>query len=153
MKRAISVVFLWLLAAGPRGFAQSCQIDAVSPVATKTTPGSTVSVWGAGFTPDTWVYFDGMVARETTFSNSAAVGGTAYLNGASGSTTIQVQLMQAWTPFAYDPGINNGTWALDDPITGEALNAGQVRVFYTGSICGATGGTQGNGGQGTLTLQ
>jgi len=87
------------------------------------------------------------------FSNSAAVGGTAYLNGASGTTTIQMQLMQAWTPFAYDPGFNNGTWALDDPITGEALNAGQVRVFYTGSICGATGGTQGNGGQGTLTLQ
>lgn len=82
-----------------------------------------------------------------TFSNSAAVGGTAYLNGASGTTTIEMQLMEAWTPFPYDPGFNNGTWSLGDPITGTALNAGQARVLYTGSICGA------NGGQGTLTLQ
>ena len=92
-------------------------------------------------------------SQTFTFSNSAAVGGTAYLNGASGTTTIEMQLMQAWTPFAYDPGLNNSTWALDDPITGAALTAGQVRVFYTGSICGANGGVLGNGGQGTLTVQ
>ncbi|MHB8755649.1 MAG: hypothetical protein ACYC92_11935 [Candidatus Acidiferrales bacterium] len=88
-----------------------------------------------------------------TFSSSAAVGGTAYLNGASGTTTIEMQLMEAWTPFDYDPGANTSTFALDDPITGEALNSGQLRVFYTGSICGANGGLLGNGGQGTLTLQ
>lgn len=92
-------------------------------------------------------------SQTVTFTNSAAVGGTAYLNGANNTTAVKMQLMQAWTPFEYDPGLKPDTFGLDDPITGSTLNLGQVRVFYSGSICGANGGVLGDGGQGTLTLQ
>jgi len=92
-------------------------------------------------------------SQTVTFSNSAAVGGTAYLNGANSTTGVAMQLMQAWTPFYFDPGFNTSTFALDDPITGLDMKSGQIRVCYTGSICGANGGVLGDGGTGTLTLQ
>jgi hypothetical protein len=92
-------------------------------------------------------------SQTATFSNSAAVGGTAYLNS---STGLQMQLMQAWPVFNTDPTDSNPSehsFELGNTITGEDLNVGQIDIFYSGSICGANGGQLGNGGQGTITLQ
>lgn len=89
-------------------------------------------------------------SQTATFSNSAAVGGTAYLTASTGLT---IQLMQAWPGFQYNPTNPTALFALGDVITGGTMGPGQIRVFYAGSICGASGGTLGNGGQGTLRLQ
>jgi hypothetical protein len=92
-------------------------------------------------------------SQTATISNSAAVGGTAYLNS---STGLAIQLMQAWPGLnadPTDPNPNDHLFALSDVITGAVMTPGQIRVFYTGSICGASGGTLGNGGQGTITKQ
>jgi hypothetical protein len=89
-------------------------------------------------------------SQTATFSNSAAVGGTAYLTASTGLT---IQLMQAWPGFQYNPGNPTALFALGDVITGASMNPGQIRVYYAGSICGASGGVLGNGGQGTITKQ
>lgn len=86
--KSVAGLFLFLFSVGL--YADEVRVVDVSPSIGQTTPGSTVVIFGGGFSPDAKVFFSGLQSRETTFIDTAHLEVvTPYLR--PGNHSIQVQ--------------------------------------------------------------
>lgn len=111
----------------------------LSPMSAVTTPGSTVTVFGDGFSPNTRVYFDGHVARQTVFLSPSRVEViTPYLRpgehivritqapkivAMNAVTVVRVEIPFKALPSAVDSEIENALLLADANKVPEALHA------------------------------